>query len=318
MTELMVDRTNGAEYFFCTRYTIGLEDLLLNAVALEFVLSIDELIYKVLSPARMKHLIDCACPLTVKASLYDRTWSGVDTAALVNVALTLAWLLGMYLAVLKPQINTLLLARDALCGGDLDFVFTVDGMGVPAWTYPDEDRNSTRLFPKRNFPIGTNRPELTTAYSSLPFKPVKATYSAKMVDVLLQSFGRYKAGVECDVSWCLKGNGSWAPNPDPPPCCYAQKTFVPGIDAGRFSLKTKAAEDVISANELWNPTCVDTLVGNNSAGYVDLIEGAMGDAVRYAECDGGCPLNATLCRPQDGKCVRATCTAVKPYCHEVR
>ena len=30
-------------------------------------------------------------------------------------------------------------ARDALCAGDLDFVYTVDGLGVPAWTYPDKD-----------------------------------------------------------------------------------------------------------------------------------------------------------------------------------
>ena len=43
-------------------------------------------------------------------------------------------------------------ARDALCAGDLDFVFSVDGTGAVRFSYPPGVTTDT-LYP-RNFPYG--------------------------------------------------------------------------------------------------------------------------------------------------------------------
>ena len=41
-----------------SKTTISVQELLLNAVALEFVLNIDELVYESCSPLRLKQLVD--------------------------------------------------------------------------------------------------------------------------------------------------------------------------------------------------------------------------------------------------------------------
>ena len=46
-------------------------------------------------------------------------------------------MLGRYVGLLHPQAQTLVRARDALCSGDVDFVYTRDGIGAFAWAYPD-------------------------------------------------------------------------------------------------------------------------------------------------------------------------------------
>ena len=86
-------------------YEHNLGDLLLNAVALEFVLSVDELMYEVLSPAPIKNLIASAHPLPVRSGLlYHKTWSGIDTKALITFALSLVWLIGIYLVSADPRV----------------------------------------------------------------------------------------------------------------------------------------------------------------------------------------------------------------------
>merc|ERR1719443_2298075 len=52
----------------------------------------------------------------------------------------------------EPQGRTFIAARDALCSGDLDFVFTRDGLGAFSWAYPDGfDRAEMQ---GRNYPSG--------------------------------------------------------------------------------------------------------------------------------------------------------------------
>ena len=38
--------------------------------------------------------------------------------------------------ILVPQKNVLMDAKDALCAGDVHFVYAVGGLGSPAWGYP--------------------------------------------------------------------------------------------------------------------------------------------------------------------------------------
>ena len=58
-----------------------------------------------------------------------------------------------------PQIKTFVAARDALCAGDLDFVYATDGVGTVRFSYPSGVATDT-LNP-RNFPDG-RPPEYTS------------------------------------------------------------------------------------------------------------------------------------------------------------
>ena len=58
-----------------------------------------------------------------------------------------AVLAGFVAMQLMPQLTVLVGARDALCAGDLEFVFTRDGVGTFAWAYPDTvDRTHARAL----------------------------------------------------------------------------------------------------------------------------------------------------------------------------
>ena len=60
-----------------------------------------------------------------------------------------------------PQVAVLTQARDALCAGDLDFVWSVDGAGVLAWTYPAGVEAQEKVpLASRNFP------DVRTLYST--------------------------------------------------------------------------------------------------------------------------------------------------------
>ena len=90
---------------------------------------------------------------------------------------------------------------------------------------------------------------------------------------------------------------------------------VPSVDAGRFSIQTKAKETINDAAGLWNPSCFDVL--DSPAGYVNILQGTMGDAVNTAtnfeSCPSdGCPPEIPLCL--EGRCVLPTCAAVSVHC----
>ena len=51
-----------------------------------------------------------------------------------------------------PQVRTFVAARDALCAGDLDFIYSTDGVGTVRFSYPPFVTTDS-LYP-RNFPDG--------------------------------------------------------------------------------------------------------------------------------------------------------------------
>lgn len=81
-------------------------------------------------------LVANAAPLAeVRARALDGPrWRGLDTRAALTIG-TVAAVLGVVLGcILLPQRDLLVQARDALCAGDRDFVYTLDGLGSIAWT----------------------------------------------------------------------------------------------------------------------------------------------------------------------------------------
>ena len=132
-----------------TRYlanTLSLSDLILNAVALAFILDLDELIESAFMPRRPRFLLDKlgALPISkppcpglgyLKIGLQERIWNLLQIALLV-VGLVLSWHL-----LLHPLHQTVHQALDILCSGRQDFVFAVNsatGIIQAAPTFPDE------------------------------------------------------------------------------------------------------------------------------------------------------------------------------------
>ena len=95
--------------------------------------------------------------------------------------------------VLLPNVQTLRQASDALCGGDIEFVSTVDGAGVPAWAYPDTATPS--VVAARGFPHG--EPPTVTRARKRALPSGAKFYSERVFDVVAQQFGKDAQQDEC-------------------------------------------------------------------------------------------------------------------------
>ena len=117
-----------------TRYlanTIALEDLILNAVALAFILDLDELIESAFAPRRARFVLDeiKAMPIPrIAVPGYGRLSAGLQERC-KNAAKIFLLITGMLLAyylLLVPLHDRITLAINILCGGERDFIFTVN------------------------------------------------------------------------------------------------------------------------------------------------------------------------------------------------
>ena len=204
-----------------------------HAVALEFVLTIDELIYDSCAPLRVRDLLGKFAPFTLKR----REWQGMDRQALFTVVLVSVSLISVFATVVVPQQTILREARDAMCAGDVDFVYTVDGAGTVTWGYPDG-------VPQPILPLPLDRPVWT------PLDPEKeyASFSDYVIDFVLQGAGRADL-TSCPVSSCY--NLSTAiPTPylNGSPCCLARQTRSLSIITGKLSIYRKSLESTAEAN----------------------------------------------------------------------
>jgi hypothetical protein len=125
-------------------HTISLSDLILNAAALEIVLTMDELMFSVFAPITARRLIESLEPLPMGRRT---TCLGLDAKPAAALSLTTVGLVYIYLAFLSPQIEMMESAREALCGGNLNFVAGVDQTGlVFASDYSETDATSTYSY----------------------------------------------------------------------------------------------------------------------------------------------------------------------------
>ncbi|CAE7467823.1 ttll6 [Symbiodinium natans] len=132
-----------------TRYlanTLNLSDLILNAVALAFILDLDELIESAFMPRRPRFLLDKLGTLPISRPFFpglehlkvgknERMWNALQIALLI-VGLILSWYL-----LLQPLHQTVDLALDILCSGRQDFIYAVNaatGIIEAAPTFPKE------------------------------------------------------------------------------------------------------------------------------------------------------------------------------------
>ena len=311
-------------------HTVSIADLLLNAVALEFVLNLDELIFEALAPSCVLRVVEDAEPLQVPRAL-RRNWRGLDLRASLTLLTVCGSLFGIVVGTLIPNVATLTRASDALCGGDIEFVTTVDGAGVPAWAYPNT-ANPSRVA-SRGFPDGA--PAAQTSVKQRRALPSDAKfYSERVFDVVAQQFGKDAQQVAgaggCNgptnpdgSDYCSYFGEGGIHQPQPsnvtPGCCLAKKVQVPTVDAGPFSILNKAAETTEEAVRLWNPSCTDTL--SFPGGYTNLLRGGLGDTVNSelwtvdaSLCDGTCPNDKPMCA--EGVAQLVVCTEDDSMCVE--
>lgn len=116
--------------------TLSLGDLLLNALALEIVLSLDELTFDVLAPRSVRLLISSMAPLAKPRS---RAWRGLDGRPVFALAFMSVAMYSVFAFILREQSSTLEKAREELCGGNQDFIATIDNTGLVTAFNPGAD-----------------------------------------------------------------------------------------------------------------------------------------------------------------------------------
>eukprot|EP00439_Symbiodinium_sp_Y106_P000480 s8290_g1.t1 len=108
-------------------YTIDVTELILNAVALAIILDIDDLLFDALATTPGRHLVNQMDPLPMKSWPRVR---GADVKSMSMLVLIPLVTMIVYLNMLAPMVATLDSAKDAMCGGNLQFVWTTDQRNV--------------------------------------------------------------------------------------------------------------------------------------------------------------------------------------------
>lgn len=110
--------------------TISLEDILLNAIALEFILNVDELLYNAMAPMKTRRLLLLLRPLALKKG---RAFSGVDSNLYVWFTLSGGFTAFVLFYYLLPEMDNMKDAKHELCGGYLDFSYSPTVLGAVFW-----------------------------------------------------------------------------------------------------------------------------------------------------------------------------------------
>lgn len=95
---------------FWLSYETDIPNLLLNAVALEFVFSVDELIFESLAPHQFRYVFDL-CSATALELPPIRRWSGLDARGVLTAAASLSLVVCFWAVVMMPYDGILLQAR---------------------------------------------------------------------------------------------------------------------------------------------------------------------------------------------------------------
>lgn len=160
--------------------TTSIEDLFLNALALELVLNIDELLFKSITPVRLAHFIEKAQPIKLRTK-NALLGAKVSLLKLVVACGCLAYLFQFHLI---PQITLIKETQSAMCGGKNEFLFLQRATGVVFIGTPGDANRSSLL----NYRINVVK-SATEQYPSLSAYPYvrRDLSSYQDVDSLLRA-----------------------------------------------------------------------------------------------------------------------------------
>lgn len=300
-------------------YTVSVLDILLNAVALEFILYVDEWLFEALAPVQTQNAMQCLSDLKVPPAA---KWKGMDKMTVLKFFITFGMILGLIFGYLLPQTSLLAEARDAMCGGDRTFVVAHDGYGAPAWAYPKVEDGET--INSRNYSSGPFDAQLYNVNDRKAATVPQKDFYASLVHILLDQHGKKQFADQCRERFPCSNLNSDSTNIsdwdeyDRPDCCFAAQLKMPQILSGRFSLGTKSREKIEDAVELWNPSCYDVLTF--PGGYRNLVQGAVSDAANLVNtntnntCKDGCTSTKPFC--SNGTCIAPHCEHVQHLCNQ--
>ena len=308
------------------RYTTSVPNIIFNVVSLDYILRIDELVFEVFTPRGLWAKMQSLQPPTFPVLLIG----GVDLRSVLTTVATLTvWLCFFSLAVV-PQRDNMVSARDALCAGDRDFVFNIDGAGIVFWAHHTSADTST--LNSRNFPDGS-APTKTFALATTATWGGVIQQIPAVTDMLLRQQGRAGIAANCDAPLDPSsppphyelGTGcfiyreeirAWLVRPGRPDCCTAFTRLKTSVSGGVLSLADADDQTPRSAVQEWNPGCIDTL--SQPGSWVPLLGVALGSAVAFANNSAcptsGCPLEAPMC--EDGNCIFPKCSDMLSYCRD--
>ncbi|CAE7382707.1 unnamed protein product, partial [Symbiodinium pilosum] len=112
-------------------YTETVQDLLLNAVALKFVLEVAELLYSAFAPRRSRTFMESLKPLNLEALGRSHHDCLLPSGLLVVMA---GMLVLSYAYLLTPALEARISTWEGLCGGRQDFAVATDGLGRLHWS----------------------------------------------------------------------------------------------------------------------------------------------------------------------------------------
>eukprot|EP00930_Biecheleria_cincta_P010607 TRINITY_DN11281_c0_g1_i1.p1 TRINITY_DN11281_c0_g1~~TRINITY_DN11281_c0_g1_i1.p1 ORF type:complete len:657 (+),score=87.22 TRINITY_DN11281_c0_g1_i1:23-1972(+) len=104
-------------------YTVNVQDLLLNAVALDIILNIDAIMFEVMAVHRAKYWVSEVKPVSLPSL---PSWRGIDTKSCSTFVALPLLLAVVYSVLLVPMVNDLEEAVHIICGGDTNFVWSHD------------------------------------------------------------------------------------------------------------------------------------------------------------------------------------------------
>ena len=162
---------------------------------------------------------------------------GIDWRSVLSFVLVVAQMSWAITTFLAPQLTVLENVKAAICAGDRDFVYGVDGMGTIVWGYPPRVNPGTIGFAE--WPTDDTE-ELSN--------------NGLVVDSILLGNGRGS----CPPQNCYYTQ--FAPLPPIPlpaseraACCVPTQTKAPSIEYGRYSVRSKTTASLPDTGAMYAP-----------------------------------------------------------------
>ena len=301
--------------------TISIPDLLLNMVALEFILDLDERLYS-FAPRQLQAGLDEVESLQMKFTK-SKYFGRADCLSVGKFVIIMLAIPIIMIMVIDPTVQQLWEASDALCSGYTDFAFTVDVRHATNWAKvpPSNATDGSRKWRRPESELDVLKfnervIDEVLAWPSADYQCPKANCTTNLTDpVNISTF---------NLSRTHK-----------PACCWVAEGKWSSLNDGMMSLSNVGKMSVSEYTESFFGDCDERSAGmhvgdqkyeavRNYYTFVDAArdhDAAGNNTVHpnssgvYMDCSPAC---SDPYRPwcRNGTCVTPTCHDVLPYCYE--
>eukprot|EP00930_Biecheleria_cincta_P025370 TRINITY_DN18073_c0_g1_i1.p1 TRINITY_DN18073_c0_g1~~TRINITY_DN18073_c0_g1_i1.p1 ORF type:complete len:742 (+),score=87.44 TRINITY_DN18073_c0_g1_i1:67-2292(+) len=111
---------------FFLAITADLNELMLNAIALNFVLNIDEVLFQIMIPRRTQTLLANLQPIKMEHGAFEKKVRMGWVPCLARLVILSALIIAVNTQLVDPFFDRIRAAMSILCDGNLDFVYATD------------------------------------------------------------------------------------------------------------------------------------------------------------------------------------------------